>query len=88
MGKTKTPKYRLECKDNKGPYTLSWQGKATEKRLQDWIKSYHQSLEIGGANEHISKGLGFVPYLNSAKIVNQQTGQVVAEYKAAMFQAI
>lgn len=88
MGHTKTFKYRLEFTDGTGRHIHSWSGHATERLLKSWIEAYEASLQIGGANEHISMRLGFVPFVNSAKIVNQETGQSVVTWQAPMFRVV
>lgn len=85
MGRTTTPQYRLEMNDGT-KHVQAWRGAVSEKRLQDFILSYAKSLELGGVNEHISLSLGRVPYPFSARIVRQRTSEVVAEWKAGMFQ--
>ena len=85
MGKSITPTYRLEFNDGK-PQMQAWKGRATDQALERWIYSYAKSLELGGVNQHISLSLGHIPYLYSARIVRQATGEVVATWKAGMFQ--
>lgn len=85
MGKSITPKYRLEIYDNSGRHSQSWNGRASEKRLNDYILTYGKSLESGGVNFHLSKSLGFIPYPNKAEIIEQRSGQVVTRWNAPMF---
>ena len=87
MGKSFTPKYRLEM-DGVTPmaWTVKYHGQANEANLRTHVFGYAKSLELGGANQHISKALGHIPYPTGAKIVNQLTGHVVATWKAGMFQ--
>jgi len=66
--------------------SLIWRGKATQKRLEEYVMQYGKSLELGGANEHISKSLGYIPYPNKAILIRQSTNEVVATWQAAMFQ--
>ena len=58
-----TPTYRLEFSESggsleKGIYMRShrqaWRGRATPKRLQEWVFAYARSLQVGGVNAHIS----------------------------------
>jgi hypothetical protein len=71
---------------------MSWDrhyGRPTAKNLERWVAEYHRSLEPGGVNVHISRSLGYVPYLNSARIVhNDGSNEVVAEWHAPMFMAV
>lgn len=82
MGYTRTPKYRLEM----AGMTFAWSGKPTQKRLEEFVFKYADSLKAGGVNEHISKALGYVPYPSHAIIVDQATKDIVVEWKAAAFQ--
>ena len=90
-----TPTYRLEFSESggsleKGIYMRShrqaWRGRATPKRLQEWVFAYARSLQVGGVNAHISTMLGYVPFPASARIVRQRTGEIVATWKAGLFQ--
>jgi hypothetical protein len=84
MGKTITPKYQLII-DGKTP--MVWHGQATQKRLEDFVFGYADSLKIGGANEHISKMLGFIPFPSRAAIyTNNKEHEKVCEWKQAAFQ--
>jgi hypothetical protein len=48
--------------------------------------AYGKSLEVGGANEHISNSLGHIPYPDRAVIRhNNQTREVVVEWRAGAF---
>lgn len=101
MGQSITPKYVVEIKDGTSAYMTpaSWEvrerprfgmkghGKPTDKNLEAYVMAYAKSLEIGGANQHISLSLGFIPYPTSAIIrENRVGGKVVATWKVAMFQ--
>lgn len=83
MGKSVTPKYRVEYKDQEGKHISDWmvkeKGKPTEENLDKWLMDLNKSFLTGGVNEHISESLGFVPAALSAKIVEQRTGDVKAE---------
>ncbi len=83
MGKSITPKYRVIMDGQ----MMVWRGKASEKALEEYVKSYAKSLEAGGCNAHISKGLGYIPYPNNARIeTNEKYPAVIATWKAGMFQ--
>lgn len=93
MGRSTTPKHRIEFRDSSRKtqavaWNTKWYGRANQNNLDQWVARYNGELELGGINDHISKALGFVPYITSAKIVNQKTDQTVAEYQMAMFQTI
>lgn len=73
MGQMKTPKYRLEIFDGRGKVQdLTWKGEPTPERLEEYVLVYGKSLELGGANEHISKSLGYIPYPTSARIIENR----------------
>ena len=84
MGKTMTPTYRLEVKDRSGNWRQGWRGRATDRGLESYMVKYTDSLKVGGCNHHLCSG-GVMPIPNSAKIVNQKTGEVVATWKAPLF---
>jgi len=86
MGRIVRSKYRLEITDSAGTHKLLWRGRSPGARLGDHILAYAKSLERGGSNEHISKNLGYIPYPSSARIIEQDTGRTVAQWKAGMFQ--
>lgn len=87
MGRTVTAKYRMEMP---GATAMSWfnkeKGKPTAANLEKYIHAYAKSLEPGGANEHVSEHFGYIPYPRWARIVEQSSGAVVAEWKAGTFQ--
>lgn len=83
MGKSMTPKYRMVIDGN----YMTWQGRASVSLLEDLVKAYAASLEIGGCNEHISKSLGHIPYPNKARIeTNSRDPRVICVWEAAKFQ--
>lgn len=84
MGRTRIPKYRLIMDDRT---TLTWDGKVSDRLLENYVIAYAKSLEHGGANFHISESLGYVPYPDEARVeTNEQHPTVVARWKAASFQ--
>lgn len=90
-GTSVTPTFRLEITDGSGGYTspMEWDtaayGRPSEQALEQWVMRYAESLEPGGANAHVSQSLGFVPYPTSAKVIRQETGDVVAQWSAPPF---
>ena len=83
MGKTVIPKYRLIIDGQ----TLLWRGRATYKRLEDYVMTYAESRKPGGCNAHISEGLGYIPYPKHAQIEYNNPGYpvIVVEWNAPMF---
>jgi hypothetical protein len=87
MGRSRTPKFRIELNTNTmGKQVFAYERKATTDGLVEFIVSYEKSLKPGGVNEHVCPDR--VTWVNSAQIVNQKTGRVVAEYNMPMFQAM
>lgn len=87
MGRTITPKYRIELADRVMQNPMAWTGgRATQANLEKYIFAYAKDLEAGGVNEHIAKALGYVPYPTYARIVKQADGEVMATWKAGTFQ--
>jgi len=86
MGKNSKYNYRLVIKDQKGETVLGLDRKP--KNLDFYIHSYIDSFKIGGANEHISLDIGFIPVPDSAKLIDQRINQVVDEWFAPMFMVI
>ncbi len=98
MGKIITPKYRLilECPGmSLTPFGWSVKddGKPTAANLEKYVMAFAKSLENGGANAHLRvsmQGCQVIPYPKSARIETnvkaRQVPQVMATWKAAMFQ--
>src|SRR4051812_27407533 len=101
MGKTITPKYAVDIYENRikdgmwqsvrATDCTTWDGKRhgtpTAKKVEDYALVYGKSLEAGGVNAHISKGLGFIPYPTRVVVrENRPNGRVVAEWKSGPFQ--
>ena len=99
MGRSFTPTFRIET----GPATCpgkatvvtsthGWDaksyGRPTKANLDKYALATIKSMHLGGCNEHISKGYGFIPVPAWIKVVRQATGEVVAEWKPAPFQVI
>jgi hypothetical protein len=103
MGKVITPKYRVEyrtnhlamgitaadmvTRDGRRVNTMIWSGRVSAERLKTWRDDYNRSFENGGANFHVSQGRGGILRIHWARIVEQRTGRVVAEYTAPAFEA-
>jgi len=98
MSKTRTPKYRVEYLDNTvesrksrrytAERTMAWDGRATRARLEAWREAINASFESSGVNAHLSDALGYVVRIGRSRIVNQRTGEVVAEYVPPMFEVV
>lgn len=88
MGRSITPKYRMETRENIGSGVYSWDGRVSVKALERKVMGLNQSFLPGGVNEHVSRLHGIVPYISYARIVNQRTGETVAEWNAPAFQVL
>jgi len=81
MGRSYTPKYRIEMvvdNESKTFQTIAWDkryGRTTKENLAKVIRSIETSMRPGGCNAHLTP----VSYF-SATIVNQSTGELVAFY--------
>jgi hypothetical protein len=92
MGKSYTPKYRIETvewRPGVGAYkgTFAWDGKRDGKpsaaAASKWRESMNKSFEAGGVNAHLAG-----TRIGSIKIVEQATGSKVAEFNPPMFEVI
>lgn len=92
MGKSTIPTHVVRYRDQQGPKVLIWNsktsGKPTVANLDKWRKVMNASMKPGGVNEHVSKALGFIPYIGNCEIHNQKTGQTVCSFKAPMFEEV
>jgi hypothetical protein len=90
MGKSITPTYRVEYRDNASRSTSSmcWRGKASKERLEQWRKDYNKSFNPGGVNYHVSQSLGIVVHISHAWLIHQRTNECVAETKMPMFELV
>ena len=93
MGRSYTPVYRVEYATNaRGVHhtAMVWDckryGKPTRANLIKWREGYNKSFEPGGVNEHCSNAVGYIIWINRARIIRQKTDEVVAEFVAPMFE--
>ena len=89
MGKSYTPKYRVENQTRSGWQTFSaWNskgaGKPTIENLIKFREMYHASLKAGGCNDHI----GISGMIGNVRIIHQATGAEIVSFKAPLFEAI
>lgn len=98
MGKIVTPKYRVEYWTNDKPNVkrdMIWNvtkranvagyGKPDVLNLQDWRDVYNHSFREG-VNKHVSDAAGFIVRIGRCRIVNQFTGEIVAEFTPPAFE--
>jgi hypothetical protein len=83
MGRTITPKFRVETTTNIGYLTpFSWSGAPTPKRLADWVRGYNESFKSGGTNEQAGQCNGRTMQIMRAWIVRQTDGHVMTDVLA------
>lgn len=89
MGRDYTPKYRIEFAGNFHLTNCAWTdpGRPTDRRLEKHCRSLNESFRAG-CNQHLIKGLGYIPYLTSARVIYQKNDQVVASWQAPAFEVM
>ncbi len=101
MGKSYTPKYRVEYRDNTmvvdmhvptmHPGRISWPsnlGKPTNAKAEDLRRKMNQSFQPGDVNGHVSKSLDVVVHIYRLWVIEQKTGQWVAEANMPAFEVV
>lgn len=97
MGKSYTPTFRVEYRDNTNAQILSFNpmawdckmdGRPTVANLEKWRQGYNKSFNPGGVNFHVSKEIGVIIHISNAKLIRQSTGEVVAETAMPMFEVM
>lgn len=87
MGKSFTPKYRIEFHSNTNMTAAAWKGQDVFiDRLEAHVRHLNESFRPGGVNAHVADGLGFIPYISRARIVRQSDDQMVTEWTAPAFE--
>lgn len=85
MGRSITPKYRVELAGNIRVTPMAWQrsyGRPTAANLAKMVQGYNDSYRPGGVNAHISEGMDVPARHDAARIVRQADDVVMAEWKA------
>jgi hypothetical protein len=83
-----TPKYVVKITDGRYSYTpMEWRvfgrglqkpdGKPTSANLAKFVQSYEASTQAGGSNAHLG-----ATKIQTARIYNNLTGELVREYRA------
>lgn len=98
MGKTYTPAYRAEYRDQQGWHVMSWEvrsrygmtahGAPTEANAEKLRRALNRSFRRDGVNAHVADLLGFVPHVSAVRIVRQDSGRVVVDVRAPMFEVV
>lgn len=95
MGRSTKPKYRIELTcisfTNKRKethffaYMVKEHGKPTIENAKTFRNGMNSSMKTGGSNEHLK---GTISDYSNAYIIEQGTGDTVAEYIAPMFETV
>ena len=94
MGRTITPKYRIEYVEsnreraNSAAWDAKTYGRANARNLERWRTKLNTSFLPGHCNFHVSQALNVIPHVSYARLVNQKTGEVVAEARMPMFEVV
>ena len=93
MGKSYTPTFRVEYRDNtRKNGHMTWDckrdGRPTVANLEKWRQGYNESFNPGGVNFGVSQAVGVVIHIVSAKLIRQATGETVAETTMPMFEVV
>ena len=91
MGKSVTPTFRIEVKDNVSPHRwipLTWRGRASARKLLDWVHNYNRSHRLSGCNFHITEAYrksgnlkpDEIVFVTEARIIRQATGEIEHTY--------
>lgn len=93
MGRSTTPTYRVEIRESgvntgkryrwQGAWNSRYSGRPTDATLAEYIKKHEASTEPGGVNECLGR-----MKVDSACVIRQSTGEIVASYTAPAFAVI
>lgn len=83
---TVIPTYRIEMDVPGFRYSpIAWKGRATQKRLDDWVATHIESLKTGGANEHLSEDAGYMPIPQTVRLIHQDSNQEICRWEHPPF---
>lgn len=101
MGRSSTPKYRVEYRDNalamrktngemrghdgKSCHVQTWYGVPSYEALCKWREDWNKSFEIGAINGRLSEDLGMLIHIHTCAIVRKD-GMLMFKYDAPMFE--
>lgn len=86
MGKSYTPKYRIEFHANTNMTAAAWKGQVTTARLEAHVRSLNESFRPGGVNAHVSEGLDRIVHIHRARIVRQSDDSPISEWTMPAFE--
>lgn len=82
MGKSITPKYVVNTFHvGIQASTAAWRGRATEKRLREYVNAYNESIKVGGCNARVGEIFGIDKALARRAVIstNDSNHDVIAE---------
>ena len=89
MGRTITPKYIVKVRhagtvvSTDSVWNSKQAGRPSAGNLSWYVEKYHESLQPGGVNAHVSAAYGNgARWIYAAICLNDGSGTVVAEWKA------
>lgn len=98
MGRTITPTYRVEYRDQSGWHKQGYadrNGKCvlrkapTDADAEEFRKAMNRSFNIGGSNYHVSEAAGKILHVSEVVIrKNDMDGRMVAHAKMPMFEVV
>ena len=91
MGRSYTPKYRIEVKCNVpmdwlGCWDSKQYGRVSNVNAEKYRTTFNQSFLPGGVNAHVSEARGVVPWIYHVDVVRQSDGKVMASAHAPAFE--
>ena len=101
MGKSYTPKYRVEYRDNtettyprfnsypQHAHLMGWPkslGKPSNDKAEKLRQDMNTSFNHGGTNYHVSQSTGVIIHIHTLNVIEQNTGMVIAEANMPAFE--
>lgn len=93
MGRSTTPTFRVEMSESglttgkryrwQGAWNSKYSGRPSDKNLAAYVAAHEASTRSGGVNECLGP-----MKVNSAQVVRQSSGEVVATFTAPAFEVI
>ena len=87
MGRSYTPKYRAQYRDQRGWQDISYRHKATDADAEKFRQGLNKSFQPGGVNYHLSEAAGYILHASKVEVLrNVKHAYVVATASAPMFE--
>lgn len=98
MGRSYTPTFVVEYRDQRGWHTQAWtnaQGKTqvrkapTDEEAEEWRKTMNKSFQREGSNFHVSEAAGIILHVSHVVVKqNVPGGRTVASATMPMFEVV